>query len=493
MTSLNSRLNKEAKAFRQSPFWKQNPLIGSVSLYGDRETISYDYEGFARNVVKDNGIVYAAIQTRQLVFSEATFQWQRKVNGRPQELFGSPELAILEEDTGNLLSRMEWDASIAGNSYHTVVDDNGKYGKAATGPGRRIVRMRPDQVTLLIAAKDGTPNALDARVVAYVFTPSQMNGNSPTVAADSVLLTPDEVSHYAPIPDPEFGFMGMSWIRPVLVEIEADKQATRHKKKFFDNAATPPMVITVDKDTPNEDFNDFVEYFASAHEGEKNAYKTLILAAGADAKTVGADFRQLDFKSTQGAGETRIAAAAGVPAVILGISEGLSGSSLNQGNFSAARRRFADGTLRPLWRMAAQALQSLLTVPEGAYLTYDPREIAFLREDRLDAAQIEMTKASSLRQLTDAGANWDDAVRAIDNEDLSLLVGNYSGRFSVQLLPPRQHYNDIDEVNIAKTQAETIASLSNSYDAASVVEAVTSGDMSKLIPLAIEEPEEEAP
>src|SRR5690606_40426262 len=68
--------------------------------------------------------------------------------------------------------------------------------------------------------------------------------------------------------------------------------------------------------------------------------------------------------------------------------------------------------LRPLWRMAAQALQSLLTVPEGAYLTYDPREIAFLREDRLDAAQIEMTKASSLRQLTDAGANWDDAVRS---------------------------------------------------------------------------------
>ena len=41
-----------------------------------------------------------------------------------------------------------------------------------------------------------------------------------------------------------------------------------------------------------------------------NAYETLYLGGGADVKVVGNDFRQMDLKATQGAGETRIAAAA---------------------------------------------------------------------------------------------------------------------------------------------------------------------------------------
>jgi hypothetical protein len=42
---------------------------------------------------------------------------------------------------------------------------------------------------------------------------------------------------------------------------------------------------------------------------------------------VGSDLKQLDFKATQGAGETRIAMLGRVPAPLLGISEGLAGSS----------------------------------------------------------------------------------------------------------------------------------------------------------------------
>jgi hypothetical protein len=74
------------------------------------------------------------------------------------------------------------------------------------------------------------------------------------------------------------------------------------------------------------------------HAGVANAYKTLYLTAGADATVVGKDLQQLDFKVVQGAGETRIAAAAGIHPVIVGLSEGLAGSSLNAGNFAAARR-----------------------------------------------------------------------------------------------------------------------------------------------------------
>src|SRR3990172_2833028 len=111
------------------------------------------------------------------------------------------------------------------------------------------------------------------------------------------------------------------------------------------------------------------------------------MGAGAKADVVGADLQQLDFKLTQGAGESRIAAAAGVPAVVAGFSEGLAGSSLNAGNFAASMRRFADITVRPLWRNAAGSLARIVTVPPGSELWYDDRDIPALKDDIMDAAE----------------------------------------------------------------------------------------------------------
>ena len=133
----------------------------------------------------------------------------------------------------------------------------------------------------------------------------------------------------------------------------------------------------------------------------------------------------------------RIAAAAGVPPVWAGFSEGLAGSSLNQGNFSAARRRFADGTIRPLWRTAAAALSKPLVVqvPAAARLVVDPRDIAFLREDAKDAAEILRTNAETVARLVDAGYSPDAVVDAVRSGDLGRLRGTHSGLFSVQLQP----------------------------------------------------------
>jgi hypothetical protein len=58
---------------------------------------------------------------------------------------------------------------------------------------------------------------------------------------------------------------------------------------------------------------------------------------GADVKTVGADLQQVDFKQVQGAGETRICAAARIPPIIVGVSEGL--DSATYSNYGQARGR----------------------------------------------------------------------------------------------------------------------------------------------------------
>ncbi len=434
---------RRRKAFSQPDFWSldANPFVtGSTA---DKERIETDFEGYVEGAFKRNGPIFSCIVARQMVFAEARFQWRHFTKGRPGDLYGNQELALLERPwpggtTGELLARMEQDASLAGNSFWTRTDDQGRFGAAASGAGLRLARLRPDWVSLVIGSYSGDYYAADAKVIGVLYEPRMfgvVGTGSPM--AGSVLLLPDEVAHFSPIPDPTARFRGMSWMTPVLREIEADTASTIHKKTFFDHAAVPNMVVRFDKEVSTDSFNDFVAKFKAGHEGAWNSYKTLFLQGGADVTPLTHDFRQMDFTATVGKGEARIASAAGVPPSWVGFSEGLQGSALNASNFTAARRRFADGTIRPLWRMAAASLQNLVTVPgDSSALWYDDRDIAFLREDSKDRAEILRTQANTLDALIKAGFDPDAAVQALVNEDIALLVGHHTGLVSVQMQPP---------------------------------------------------------
>lgn len=436
------------KDFSEPPLWALDafrwPLLGTGT--SDRERIANDFEGYVEGAYKGDSIIFGAIDRRQQVFSQGRFQWQEFRSGTPGDFFGSPELGLLEEPwpngtTGELLSLMELDASLAGNFYATICDDAGRFGRSATGPGRRIVRMRPDWVTIVIDAPSGNPYNLDARVAAYLYEPKV---GGPGVAPPTpVTLLPSEVCHYSPKPDPVGRFRGMSWITALIEEITADKAATRHKGRFFKNGATPNMAIKFDKDTAPEAFQEFVSGFNASHQGADNAYKTLFLAGGADIVPLSVDFRQLDLKITQGAGETRMAVVGGVPAVILGISEGLQGSSLNAGNFQAAKRLFAETTMADLWNKAAASWMSVIDRPvvagrrvTGARLAVDGRHIPFLSENATDQAEIRTRDAATVRSLVDVGYEPDAAVEYVTSNDLKRLRGRHTGLYSVQLQKP---------------------------------------------------------
>lgn len=420
------------KAWSEPPFWSQDlerlrwPLYGAA-MRGDQEQIEHDFEGYIAGIYKRNGPVFALMMVRQLVFSEARFQFRALEGGRPGRLFGTRALERLERPwqggtTGDLLSRMIQDADAAGNAFHAFLQG-------------RIRRLRPDRVTIVLGSRSAPDQdwpagylPLDVEVAGYIYSPTRLG------ADDDVLLLPSQVAHFAPIPDPEASFRGMSWLTPVIREIAADSAATLHKKKFFDNAATPNLAVSMKESVTPQQFREFMAEMNAAHQGADNAYKTMYLGGGADVTVVGADLKQLDFKVTQGAGETRLAATAGVPPVIAGFSEGLGGSSLNEGNFKAARRRFVDATMRPLWRNAAGSLAPLVEVPADAELWFDTRDIAFLRDDSRDVAQIQFTQAQTIRQLVDAGYKPETVVAAVEAEDMTLL--QHSGLYSVQLQKP---------------------------------------------------------
>lgn len=398
---------------------------GGSSWNGDKEDIEQSFDGFARDLYKSNPIVFACIQARQLPFSEARFQFQEIRAGRPGRMYGTPALSILENPwvngtTGELLSRMEQDASLAGNFYATIVGE---------GDERRIRRLRPDWVTIVSGVMGGgSPFSLNAQVLAYIYQPGgQGSGHDP------IMLTPARVVHYSPVPDPDAQWRGMSWLTPLVREVQADNYATTHKQKFFENGAALNTVISYDATVNPAAFKQYVELFNAAHAGVDNAYKTLHIGGGADATVIGTELKT-DFRAIQGAGETRIAAAAGVGSIIARFSEGLAGSSLNQGNYNAAKRQFADMTLRPLWRTASASLAKFAPAPTGSRLTYDTRDVEFLKDDRSEAADTLQKTATTMSSLVQSGYTPDSVVAAVETGDLSQLV--HSGLYSVQLQTP---------------------------------------------------------
>ena len=385
------------------------------------EKVLADFVSYASQLYASNGVVFACMAVRQLVFSAVRIQYQRLNKGRPTDLFGDLSLSIVETPwpggtTQDLLSRMIQDADLAGNSYWTLQDGE-------------LIRLRPDWVDIILEPRPFRGGQLGYRKIGYLYSEGGYGVGEP------VPLLPSEVMHFAPYPDPLATYRGMSWLTPVIREVRGDGAMSDHKLRFFENAATPNMIIKVDPSVKAEEFRRFKAAFEQGHTGARNAYKPAYLGGGADVTVVGTDLKSIDFKAVQGASETRIAAAAGVPPVIVGLSEGLQGSSLNAGNYGMSRRRLADATMHPLWQNAAGSMAPLLPVPAGARCWYDARDVPFLREDAADQAAIVKEQFLTMESGVRQGWEPDSVLEAVASGDLTVMKGKHSGLYSVQLQP----------------------------------------------------------
>jgi HK97 family phage portal protein len=390
-----------------------------ISTYGqpNAERVDPSFEQYALAGYAGNAVIFGIIDKRLKLFSEARFKYRRLAD---KKLFGDPSLTLLEVPwpdgaTGDLLARMEQDASLAGNAYVRAVDG-----------GDRLERLRPDWVTIVSHV---TVDAFGRQVrdlLGYLYDPT----GDPDRGVE--FYPEDEVAHWAPIPDPLANWRGVSWLTAVLKEINADLAMTEHRDAFFRNAATPNLILKYANKLDRGQLDRIRDQVHARHGGPENAGGTLVLDMGADPMIVGAKFSDAQFSELQAAGENRIALAGGVPAIVAGLKEGLDAAAWSM--FRQAMRAFADLTMRPNWRSACAALAKLVVVPDGAELWFDVSDIAALQEGEAEAAATMTQQASTASTLITAGFTPESVVTAITAADLTLL--QHTGLTSVQLLPP---------------------------------------------------------
>lgn len=378
---------------------------------GGIEKVLPDFQSFVDSGYKGNGIVFTVILKRLVLFSEAEFKFEDYATGK---LFGSPALDRLENPwpggtTGELLARMEQDVSLAGNAF-------------VRDAGDRLERLRPDRVGLII----GQRADMVYEVVGYEYD-RQGTG----LGTLNEVYPVAEVAHWSPIPDPTALYRGMSWLTPVVREVNSDIAMTTHKQKFFENAATPNLMIKYQRKLNREQIANIGERFQAKFGGPENGFKTAILDEGADLTVVGNSFEQMAFTAVQAAGENRIAAAGGVPAIVAGLKEGLDAATYS--NYGQAMRAMADLFARPQWRSAAACLSKLVDVPAGARLAVDVSGIAALREGEKERAETAQVQSLAMGELIRVGYVPDTVAAAVMSGDFALL--KHTGAIPTALYP----------------------------------------------------------
>lgn len=383
---------------------------GLVEIFPSWGASSERAWGSMRQAYLVNATVHAAVNARQRVFSEVQFVLRNRRTGNL--VHNHPSIDVLDHPwpggtSAELLKRMELDASLSGNAYVYRAERN------------LLQMLDPAKVEVVSDGREKT---------GYLYWPNGYGNGNPRP------LMLEEVAHWAPIPHPDKQFLGASWVEVVAGELRTDVKMIRHQEKFFDNAATPNLYVKVEGSMRPETRDRLRQELERRYTGVENAWRTLVMDAGATLQSVGSDFVQMDYVNTLTSTEARIASAAGVPPIIIALKAGLDAATYS--NYGMAMRAFADHLIRPNWTSAVAALSQIIVEPQGSHLWYDDRMVSALRQDKDAEATILSTKASAIRTLVDGGFEPDAVIEAIEANELDRLVGRHTNLLPVQLQPP---------------------------------------------------------
>lgn len=394
----------------------------------NREKNPIDILTKASQAYQTNGIVWACVLARMMLLSEATFKFRSLTD---KHLYGNNSLRLLEypwpnATSGELWARMEQDVSTAGNAYIWKAEDD------------LLVRLPPSEVVIVSEEVKDPAGRTYRRILGYSWEPNPVGPAS--VKPPPQFFLPDELVHWSPYPDPAANFRGMSWLTPVLREIDSDMAMTTYKTKYMDHGHSIAAIKYAAKLRP--DTIDFVsDRIQAKYGGVNNAWRPLVLDQGAD-PIMGKGLQELDFRAVQAGGELRICSAAGVPPVVVGLRDAQSGES-----YQTAMRRFGDLTIRPLWRSGCAVLQSVIPdLPDqGVQLWVDTSDIAALQAAETERAQVSQVHAAATLTLIQAGFTRESVIAAVTSGDLSQLVADPNA--------PTPGVVERESINVADTGA----------------------------------------
>lgn len=180
-----------------------------------------------------------------------------------------------------------------------------------------------------------------------------------TVNGEQWQVKPDDIVHFRNGIDPNNQRKGLSPLKSVLLEVFTDHQASRYTASLLQNMAIPGVVV-IPKEGSILDVTkvDAMKATWKRKFGGENIGEPLIAGAPMEVTTIGFTPDQMDFEVIRRIPETRISGALGIPAIIAGLSAGI--SSMTKNDFEHAETYAFEQNLVPTWKSMARVLNKQL-------------------------------------------------------------------------------------------------------------------------------------
>lgn len=212
---------------------------------------------------------------------------------------------------------------------------------------------------------------------------------------------PDDIIYFTYGIDPDDDLGGKSPTAWLLETIGIDASLQRFDKTFFENDATPGLLLTTEQDLFPQDQERYVAMWEQRYRGANRAHKPAMLGKGLSVQQITPDMDKLAKPELDEKTKRRIAAAYDVPMTIA-----LMDDAANYATAQEQRKGFYNETILPQWDALCGAINEQFVdvyTDNGLYLDIDKDEIEALQEDRVEITQ-RSTQAftGGIRSLNEA-------------------------------------------------------------------------------------------
>lgn len=323
---------------------------------------------------RKNSVVYACIRLKGQSVPEAPLKvYGTTADGKREELPNHPLRKLIEYVNPYQTEFEFWELTC---TYLDLVG-RASWWKERDRTGRPVALwpLRPDRIAPML----GKPPDPLLRGWAYF-----LDGEMYELPASDVMM------FTYPDPGDETGGVigGYGPLQVLAREVDADNEATSFTFALLKNYAMPGVVIKhksrLDEASAQQLKDKFRNKYGSLHRGEP-----AVIDMDADIVPVSQNLQQLEFPDLRSIAESRITAAFGVPAILVGVKVGLDHATYS--NAAEAREFFTETTLSVMWRRLSDQVYSDLVpeYPDSMSITvkFDTSDVKALQGQKLQTAQ----------------------------------------------------------------------------------------------------------
>ncbi len=242
-----------------------------------------------------------------------------------------------------------------------------------------------------IGMSTGRPGAIPAEI--YILNPKKMKhvfDDQGTLTGwvynDTLPLELNQIVHFK-LSNPYEGFRGQSPLEPARVPLDTDYEASRYNKSFYENDATPSLVVEIpgEEPLPNDEFLRLKTQFENRHKGSANARRVAFAQAGMKITPLTVTQDEMKYIESRTFSRDEILAVFGVPKSVAGFTEGL-----NRATALSQKRSFWIETLLPyMTRIQDQINHSLLSI-------YSPELAGKFDRDAIEELRADLEKRAKV-------------------------------------------------------------------------------------------------